>query len=130
MKSSVNGIMWRYVGHLKDSVEQTCSHLKNLRSTICTSNGPLHENRRKDSNRRIEVTQDGRNYVWKCLGDPSGSHNDQQAICKPTNQKNKFDIDIPYVIQRCHQKQKQKQQHAFTGPLELNFLQWVSVQIF
>lgn len=118
--------MWRYVGHLKDSLEQTCSHLKNLRSTICTSNGPLHENRRKDSYRRIEVTQDGRNFVWRCLGDPYEPSNDQKPNCKPSKQKNTFDIDTPYVIQRCYQKQKQKQQHAFTGPVDINILQWTA----
>lgn len=116
--------MWRYVGQLKESVEQTCSHIKNLRSTFCTGNTKTVH----DTQRRFEITNDGRHYnVWKCL-EPYEPINEQ----KPTGavlQKNSFDIDAPYIIQRCYQKQKQKQQQqqAFNGSMELGFWQWVSL---
>lgn len=112
--------MWKYVGQrLKESAEQTCSHIKNLRSTFSTCNtNTIQEVAKKESIRRLDIGQDGQTYnIWMSL-DKDTSKNKQK--------KNTFDIDTPYLIQKCYQKQKQKQQEAFNGWMELNLLQMVS----
>lgn len=114
--------MWKYVGRrLKDSAEQTCSHIKNLRSTFSTCNTKtIQEAVNQQSVRRFEITRDGRNYnIWATL-DANASKNESK--------KNPFDIDAPYIIQKCYEKQKQKQQQqAFSGRPECcSILQWVS----
>lgn len=112
--------MWKYVGQrLKEGAEQTCSHIKNLRSTFSTYNtNTIQEVAKKESIRRLDIGKDGQTYnIWMSL-DKDTSKN------KP--KKNPFDIDTPYIIQRCYQKQKQKQQEAFNGWMELNLLQMVS----
>lgn len=111
--------MWKYVGQcLKDSAEQTCSHIKNLRSTFSTCK-QIQEAENRQGVRRFEITRDGRNYnVWATL--------DSNTSPKNVSKKSPFDIDAPYIIQKCYEKQKQKQQ-AFGGRLECcSILQWVS----
>lgn len=116
--------MWRYVGQrLKDSAEQTCSHLKNLRSTFSTcdtkTNDDYFQNHQHQF-RRLDINEGGRIYsVWTSL-------NQDVQNRKNGPKKNSFDIDTPYIIQKCYQKQKHKQQDAFNGWIELNLLQWVS----
>lgn len=114
--------MWKYVGQrLKDSAEQTCSHIKNLRSTFSTCNVSTEEFGKKEGFRRCEASNDEKNYnVWRCL---------DSAAQKNEPKKSSFDLDAPYieVLQKTYQKkQKQKQQEAYNGCVELNLLQWVS----
>ncbi|XP_055318004.1 uncharacterized protein LOC129576660 [Sitodiplosis mosellana] len=114
--------MWKYVGQrLKDSAEQTCSHIKNLRSTFSTCNtntGQQDVGKKEETLKRYEISRDGRILnSWNCF-DPDRSQNKAK--------KNPFDIDAPYIIQKCYQKQKQKQQEAFNGWMELNLLQWTA----
>lgn len=114
--------MWKYVGQrLKDSAELTCSHIKNLRSTFSTCPTKTNEDSfsSEDRYKRLDITKDDYRQiynVWTSLNEDK-----KNSISK----KNPFDIDTPYIIQKCYQKQKQKQQDAFNGWIEFNFLQWV-----
>lgn len=114
--------MWKYVGQrLRDGAEQTCSHLKNLRSTFstCNTNTVQQDVANKESLKRQEISRDERVFnSW------TGFDSDA-----PQNQSKNhpFDCNAPYIIQKCYQKQKQKQQDAFNGwTLEPSLLQWVS----
>lgn len=112
--------MWKYVGQrLKDTTDLTCTHLKNLRSTYATCKAktkPKPDDPTKDA---YKLYNDGRVcHIWKCLSSKEKPNN---AVAKTS-----VDVDIPYVIQKSYQKQKQKQQEAFHGPVEFNWLQWVS----
>lgn len=76
---------------------------------------------KKETIRRLDIGQDGQSYnIWMSL-EKDTSQNKQI--------KNRFDIDTPYIIQKCYQKQKQKQQEAFNGWMELNLLQMVSIKL-
>lgn len=111
--------MWKYVGQrLRDSAEQTCSHIKNLRSTFSTCNtDTIQENSNKKSCKRYELYRDGQVFnIWLCF-DKDEAQNKQK--------KNSFDIDAPYIIQKCYENHKQKQQDAFNGWRDTSFLQWV-----
>lgn len=122
--------MWKYVGQrLKDSAEQTCSHIKNLRSTFstCSAKAAIEDSSKKESLRRIDISSsiDGRSYhVWKCLHCYQGGRPNEP---KTTS----FDLDAPYldVLQKCYQKKHKQKQNACNGNgLELNLLQWVCIQ--
>lgn len=113
--------MWKYVGQrIADSAEQTCTHLKNLRSTFSTCNTKTTTDVvKKDGIRGIRKCVNGRiNSLWKCFESNDKQNKELVGI--------KLDIDTPFVIQKCYQRQKQKQHEAFHGGLELQFLQWVS----
>lgn len=122
--------MWKHVGQsIKDSVE-LCSHIKNLRSTFSTCHAKTIQ---ESNNNNIEdknvfktriltgTSKTGRIYnVWMHL----------DGISK--NNKNPFDINTPYVIQKCHQRQKEKQRRhhhcPFTLLKEWNAIQWVNTE--
>lgn len=115
--------MWKYVGQrLKDSTELTCTHLKNLRSTFSTCNAnAIKDISKKKGFRRFEVCQHGHgrvHNVWKAF---DSNEKQKKEVSKISN-----DLDTPYIIQKCYQKQKQKQDEPFHRCIDINFLQWVS----
>lgn len=116
--------MWKYVGHrLKDSAEQTCTHLKNLRSTFSTCEAKTTKDcPKKEAFRRFENWNNRRVYnIWGGL-DPNNKQNNQnKEVIKAS-----VDIDTTYFVQKYNQNQKQKQQQGCHSCFDLNFLQWVS----
>lgn len=114
--------MWKYVGQrLRDSAEQTCSHLKNLRSTFSTCNVKAVDDCEKNQSFKRHERQDGQvGNIWQSL---------ESTQISEQRRNPSFDIDTPYIIQKCYQKQKQKQHEAFNGWMEFSLWPWVNMHI-
>lgn len=109
--------MWKYVGQrLKDTTEVTCPLLKNLRSTFSTYN----DNTKQDTSPKDEYknANNGRVcHIWKYFDTNDKSN---KAVSKAS-----AEVEIPYILQKSYEKQKQKQHEAFHGSMDISqWLQW------
>lgn len=124
VESETKKTMWKYVGHrLKDSADLTCTHLKNLRSTIHTCEAKTTTNTpNQDVFKRFKKWNNRRVYnVWGGLDPKKDQTKQSKEVIEAT-----VDIDTTYFVKKFNQNQKQKQQQSFKKCCDLNFLQWVS----